>query len=349
LLTEGSTKVLFAEELTAQRKQQAKDRLAAKLKKDDPLNPRPAAPSRSRGRGGRGGGRRGAGRGRQARGASAVGVGVLADQLLEHNGDSGGDATGEHIGDASSDLAAGVRADGGEQRGVLGDIYADNGDYAGGLDDFADDFDLEAELALLMDEDVEELEATFSMGLLGNSTKSSQDAAGEASSPAAIVMEVASAVAESIEQVGLAEGDLRIDEAEQVDKAASSWEPLAASAASDALVLLPPTSVWDRYQVTPPTPLGYSYHEGRMAFRATRGMPAGALTVRCYRHGRCTFLIPLRCDPGDEAIAEWCFSLPASPIGASGDQKAADALRHRAMSEQFRRPEVAAVAREFEC
>jgi hypothetical protein len=92
-------------------------------------------------------------------------VGVLADQLLEHNGDSGGDATGEHIGDASSDLAAGVRADGGEQRGVLGDIYADNGDYAGGLDDFADDFDLEAELALLMDEDVEELEATFSMGL----------------------------------------------------------------------------------------------------------------------------------------------------------------------------------------
>ena len=235
-------------------------------------------------------------------------MGVLADQLLEHNGENSGDATGEHIGDASSDLAAGVRADGGEQRGVFDDIYADNGDYAWGLDDFADDFDLEAELELLMDGDVEELEATFSMGLLGNSTKSSQDAAGEASSPAAIVMEVASAVAESIEQVGLTEGDLRIAEAEQVDKAASSLEPLAeTTAASDALVLLPPTSVWDRYQVTPPTPLGYSYHEGRMAFRAMRGKPAGALSVRCYRHGHCTFLIPLRFDPGDEAIAEWCF------------------------------------------
>lgn len=85
-----------------------------------------------------------------------------------------------------------------------------------------------------------------------------------------------------------------------------------------------------------PSPMGYVYLGGRSIGRVIRGKPARSLSVRCYVHTSCSFLLPLRLAPSDSEICEWLVAEPAAPPGATTAQRQAAAKRHIELAKRWR-------------
>ncbi len=71
------------------------------------------------------------------------------------------------------------------------------------------------------------------------------------------------------------------------------------------------------------SPLGYCYYKNHSVSRIQRGKPKGRVSINCYFHPGCSFLINLARCPEDEVLKRWLFEVPSPLDGASQvDRKA---------------------------
>ena len=99
----------------------------------------------------------------------------------------------------------------------------------------------------------------------------------------------------------------------------------------------PPISAAERYGLEGPSDKGYWRKDGRNILRIVRGQPKRSISVACYRHTSCTWVLPLRQAPSDDAIIDWLFSVEVpdymAPRGAWDSSKD----QHVELAKQFRK------------
>lgn len=101
----------------------------------------------------------------------------------------------------------------------------------------------------------------------------------------------------------------------------------------------PPTQV-DRRTVDDlvgPYPSGRVYlRDERTIGSIIRGKPKNSLAVACKFHPKCSFLLPLRCAPTDEALKEWFSEVPEVEKTDTPAEKARKAKQHMALAQRWR-------------
>ena len=112
-------------------------------------------------------------------------------------------------------------------------------------------------------------------------------------------------------------------------------EPVAEAPPAEAPVPAPPTP-WAAHGLDDPTPQGYYYQNGRPAIRIIDGNPKNSVSVRCFKHTGCSFLLPLRIRPSDEALFAWWAEVPALPVDAPAGDREAAAMRHNGLAARFK-------------
>jgi hypothetical protein len=197
-----------------------------------------------------------------------------------------------------------------------------------------DNFDLEAELEDMIESDIDELAATF-----------------DEPGPDAQVHEPAIplAVGGADASIGCGEDPTLLEQIVEVAEAEAEAVGLDLDADPDGiaepplvpLVPLPPPS--EAHAEGPhlcigPTPMGYvnlsTTSEG--VLRIQRGKPRGSLSVRCYRHPACSFLMPLWQAPTDADLIAWAFEVEKAPRGMRPEDRKNLADRHMASARRFR-------------
>lgn len=313
----GLTTALLDEHL---RQQRATKRLAkggGGLLAGDPLNQKPSQRTRGRGRGARGG----AGNGRGA----------------NPNGGSGGGFVGGRPPLVSEEpLARATQVDPGmapETQGVHSEVHR----AVGEVDDGVDLFDIEEELEGMIDEDIAEVLATFVDPLEDGGTN--PDGQGLLADDRPVhdhIEELQAAAAEEGDALGLgARGQ------EGGEDALSRSSVAGAVGADDTVppaAPLPqePRSVAEQFGVSGPSGMGYVCHDGKTVMRIQRGNPKGSLSVRCYRHTRCSFLLSLKDAPEDDELIRWCFAVRAKGPGDDAAETAKLAQEHLRLVEKWR-------------
>lgn len=205
-----------------------------------------------------------------------------------------------------------------------------------------DEFDMEAELAGLLDEDIAELTASCEFGggaveTAGADTELTELGSNLAVGPAhgleEVVMREAEATGLNTDDGEVAEGRLA-----EVLLGASN----AASSSSHSPAPPPPPPVASEVAVEPPeaalvgpSPQGYVQKDGRTIARILRGNPKGSLAVRCFQHPSCSFLLSLSHDPGNDALLAWCVQVPPA-VSGGGETGQALRERHIALVDQWR-------------
>lgn len=321
LLCPGMRQPLFGQQLADRRRAQRMATASAGLQRGDPLNPPPRRSSRG------GGAATREGRGftinrRRAPPASGRGRGQSQSAAGSSRAGSGSGALPEEHGIV--DDAAGP-----EQ----GDDVAEDA-----LDDI-DEFRLEQELEGLVDDDIADLFASFEPQVQVNVVSDCVERNAADVEPESAAPGLAAVVSQDLEHTGL-EAEGHIDDATQ----AMAGNAGGASSSSTAVAPAPPPpdappeqlSIRDRLGVSGPTPLGYCQQGGRQVLRILRGNPKGSLSVRCYRHVGCSFLLSLSAAPSDEDLIAWCFEVPQAPAGAPSAESKELARRHVALAEKWR-------------
>ena len=119
------------------------------------------------------------------------------------------------------------------------------------------------------------------------------------------------------EDIGLQEGPPITDVASSGLEGGGSANADVAGSAADSSSPPPPASppaMRPEPDCEGPSELGYVTRGGRAIARIVRGNPRGRFAVRCYVHTNCSFLLPLRLDPGDAALKRWLLAVrPADP------------------------------------
>lgn len=313
---------LLADELAAKRRGDRTNPRAGNLRKGDPLGPS-VAQGLSRGR------HRSSEaphtRARQ-RGQGVVGK-PLGAALVQAGGESS-------IGQPGGVAAASSANPALPSSGVVGDPGAPalgnfpNADYDEGCD-------LEAELANMVSSDEEELWASFGApaDLANNAPQVDEDALEPQASVRGMLQDIASEAVAQANALGLDGGGASA--ASPVEGAASG-EHAGAGDAEDFLPPPPPADPMARYGCTGPSAMGYFHKDGRSVMRVLRGQPRGSLSVRCYRHPRCTFLLPLRMAPPDAELVSWLFEVPTAEEGGIAGDVTNLGKKHSDLSKRWR-------------
>ena len=329
LLKPGATHPLLASEVAAKKKAARKESATAKLIQGDPFARAAAeagkanrkAPARGRG----GGGRRARGRGRAN---AAAEQGEPVDIVAYAPGVSSGSGEGNAAAQLGMNLEEVGHAFGGVDLGSQEELFVPFGqDY--------DDIDFEAELGQIMQSDEDELGATFGAGDgLGDEQRARDGATGpeDVGTPhGSLLVEIVGAADAAAELTGL-DGDTP---AVAGDEACATGPPNDELGATMSDFAPPPPPVPARNCVGP-SALGYVTLDGRAVMRIQRGNPKSSLSVRCYRHSGCSFLLPLRMAPSDAELIEWCFAVPTAETGASAAEARELARRHVELSRLWR-------------
>lgn len=202
-------------------------------------------------------------------------------------------------------------------------------------DDDDDDFDferaLEEELTGMSEDDIEELVQTFA-GDTGDSS-AAQGAGPDVETPGA-EPEAGEAMLQKINEEAsaaglLGEGPLE-DESMEGERAPNQVEPPPPPP--------PVKTIHERHNVTGPDAKGYWYQDGAALVRILRRAPApkNALSVRCFQHRNCSWLLPLRIDPGDEAVFEWLLEVAPTPPFTARDRGQEITREHMTRAHRFR-------------
>lgn len=203
--------------------------------------------------------------------------------------------------------------------------------------------DFETELAELMEEDLVELIDTYAGD--GGPETQYDDADGllaESAVEPTIAASFEKKVAEEYDETGMMGGPDHDDDAPgevrqtALTSASSSSEaPPAPSSEIPAESIAAPTgeTVGD---LVGPSPAGFVSMHGRTVMRILRGNPRNSLSVRCYRHVGCSFLLSLRDAPADEDLLRWLIEVPAPADGATSADKKELARRHVALADRWR-------------
>lgn len=197
-------------------------------------------------------------------------------------------------------------------------------------------FDLDVEMEGLLEQDLQELAATYGDGAIAPEAAGHGDAGANLLEPegATIAMDAEFAQAAELADLG-GEVDIGLS----ADAHAAGTGNSAASSSDVAPVaaeLAAPQTLKQRLGVADPSPMGYVYHDGRSILRIQRGKPKVSLSVKCYRHPGCSFLLGLAHDPGDGELVEWALKLPAVPAGATTAQGRALAAEHMGLVDIWR-------------
>lgn len=311
---------LFAAELAAKRRGERAARVSPQLFSGDPLAV-----------GGARRNARGRGRGRPQRGARGKGLARTPparsrDRNAAGHGNGDGEVAAEEAEPEDS------RGDGGNHsaRDALDEVASQESEGCG----------LSDELEGLLEEDAEELVANFAgPALAGTVAPFAEDVAREGDGEH-LAPGLEAAIAEDAEEIGLAENPA-------VEEGTAAEVGHAASSSSD-IVSPPPApldladaeqpSLRERHGIVGPSPLGYLSMGGRCFLRIQRGNPKSSLSVRCYKHPQCSFLLPLRVAPSDEELIQWSFEVAASEPGAPAAEARALAAEHLRLASKWRPP-----------
>lgn len=325
LIGPGVKEPLLATMLAARRRSDRMARASIGLRTSDPFANASAGQQRARGRGG--------GRGRNAPTSGP------ANRHGRSRAAQGGNAPPTPPPHPLAAIAA-YDASAGEDGDGPTEAAADDGG-AFGMEDELDMFDLDKELAGLLDDDLAELAETFD----GDAAQDLGGAGDEASSNMAMDPTVAEQLEQDVQAALVATG-LGADNAPN-NEAAAETQPLGQ--ASDAAAssgrpaepeALPVEAVAsaesDLDRAVGPSPAGYVTLGERTVGRILRGNPKGSCSVRCYRHRGCSFLITLRDAPPDAALLAWLFEVPAAGPDASSDESKALAAQHVALADRWR-------------
>lgn len=206
--------------------------------------------------------------------------------------------------------------------------------------DLGDEFDLcdlDKELENLLEEDLAELAATYDIdsGLPGGSASEFNKVVVEdpvLSEPAGL----GDAIQEIAELVGLgAEEPEGRAPAEQLPATATSFQEATAATGSE-VVVSQPVSLMQRLGIAPPSQMGYVYYDNRSVVRIQRGKPKGSISVKCYNHPGCSWLLSLSAAPSDDEIIGWLFEVPPPPEGTPTAEAKALTKKHLALVEKWR-------------
>lgn len=307
---------LLSADLAERRRRSKLTTGACGLASSDPLEP-----AKGRGRGAASSGRR-APQLRRRRDAANKGAQPLAREASPIAGNGGGAGDGGVLSQlAPSSVAADADAPDVEEASVGGDV---------------DLFDLDAEMEGLLEQDLQELAATYGDGAIAPEAAGHGDAGANLLEPegATIAMDAEFAQAAELADLG-GEVDIGLS----ADAHAAGTGNSAASSSDVAPVaaeLAAPQTLKQRLGVADPSPMGYVYHDGRSILRIQRGKPKGSLSVKCYRHPGCSFLLGLAHDPGDDELVEWALKLPAVPAGATTAEGRALAAEHMGLVDIWR-------------
>lgn len=104
-------------------------------------------------------------------------------------------------------------------------------------------------------------------------------------------------------------------------------------------------SAAEAFKVTGPSPMGYVCQDGKTVMRIQRGNPKGSLSVRCYQHSKCSFLLSLKDAPSDDDLIRWCFAVSAKESAASTAEAAKLAQDHLKLVEKWRPDKKTAAAK----
>lgn len=328
LWQEGMTVPLFSRELTERRKRDRAARLSH-LRQDDPLAAVAGAAARRGGARGRRGGR---GRGRGGhRGAGRPGAAAADEVNL--------DGAFLAVAVVAAPIVALPAPNAGADDGIGGAAAPADELGAARLELMGDDFDvfdIERELEGVMDEDLDELAEIFDLPCAGEQ---------EFDHPDEAVQEVVPGSVEAVllnEVVDAAEGEAAALMFGGDDAGEPSGDGPVADDTDDGLGLIAPPSpvvpmsTRDRMGVTGPLASCYLYAGGRSVARIIRGNPRGSVSMQCYRHPACKFVITTRMDPGDEAFIDWLYEIPAPAEGATGPERKALTKLHLERAQRWR-------------
>ncbi len=101
---------------------------------------------------------------------------------------------------------------------------------------------------------------------------------------------------------------------------------------SDVAGHVTPPQPWDNLRG--PFPSGFVYDDLRSILRVQRGKPKGNVSISCYKHSACSFLVTEARAPPDIEIFRWLFEEPASARDASSAERKAAARRHIALAKE---------------
>lgn len=100
------------------------------------------------------------------------------------------------------------------------------------------------------------------------------------------------------------------------------------SSAASSSAAPAPIEPWTRCSEA--SPLAYIYLDERSGGRLLRGSPKNSMTIRCYRHPSCQWLVNLRRAPTDDVfLREWLFAVDTSTDAV---EQRALAIRHVAIT-----------------
>lgn len=317
LFEPGCRVPLFERELAARRQTQRLSQPSSSLLAGNPLLQR--GPPQSRG--GRGRSSTGRNRGAGRRGRGRPGGNLQEDQDLAREASARSDL-GTPLGEEAAMIALG-----GAGEGVEGD--ADRGDEM-------DVFDFEAELQGLLEVDLCELIETFADPGLAGASESSTDII-EQDAPVGLMESLSRAAEEEAAETGLATEGLG-DQLPTGSVAAPDGTAASSSAGPSMPepVAEPQAAAPDTSAPTGPTEMGYVYQEGRAVMRIQRGKPKNSLSVKCYKHPQCTFLLSLRVAPSDAELLQWCVAVLAPAPGASNEEAKALGRQHVRLADEWR-------------
>lgn len=326
LLQPGLKTALLSNELKERRKIERMASGSGGLRTSDPLaQPKPQPSGRS-GRGGMTLGRGRRGRGRQQRDETAG-----PDELHRNPRGQALDATPLPTLPAPPDASEEAGASGAtsSMADILGEEY--------------DIFGFEAELEDLLDEDVEELLATLADPQHGLDAGASEEAqvVGELNQNVEERANLLAIIEEEADACGLegepgeplcTEGNIPSKGNDATAAASSSIDRLAAQ----SVECDPPPPPPPPERCTGPSPMGYVSFEGRSILRILRGNPKNSLSIKCYRHPGCTWLLPLRLAPPDADLIAWSFEVPPATPGMPPAEAKELARRHIKLAERWR-------------
>lgn len=123
------------------------------------------------------------------------------------------------------------------------------------------------------------------------------------------------------------------------DEAAATGAPRAGAvaepAAPSAELALGEAVVGER-AVEGPTAEGFFSRGGRVVMRVIRGQPRNSVSVRCYMHTYCSFLLPLRIAPSNAELVAWLLEGEELPPDANAARRRAAGDHHKMRAERFK-------------
>lgn len=159
------------------------------------------------------------------------------------------------------------------------------------------------------DDSLGELEHTYGdEGCAGGGTHDDNVIVVESALDAATVALVSEGLGDCVDIVGLG------DDQDAGQSAGSSSSSGLGSAAGPAV---PPPAPWQG--LSEPAATGYVYDNMRSVMRIQRGKPKNSVTITCYRHSKCNFLLTMARCPDNQALFKWFYEVEAAPSGSAAN------------------------------